>query len=285
MYIRTVASKDRVRTDGNRYEQIACRAAVYTGITLTALLDGLTIVDTGRNVDLELAGLADTTLTAALRTRLLDDLAGAAAVRAGALRLEHAERRALSLRNNTGAAAVRTGLRRGALCGTCAAAVITGFDALDRDLLLTAECGFLEGQDHRLTDGFAALRCVAARRTSAAKAAAEERTEQVAQIAHVKAAAEAACTGTAAVARVHTGKAELVVLGALLLVGQHLVCFVYFLELIRSLRIILVEVRVVLARQLAVCLFQLIITCALLYAEHFIIISFISHKKSSYTQG
>ena len=99
------------------------------------------------------------------------------------------------------------------------------------------------------------------------------------------AAAEAARTGAAAVARINAGKAELVVLGALLLVGQHLVCFVYFLELIRSLRIILVEVRVVLARQLAVCLFQLIITCALLYAEHFIIISFISHKKSSYTQG
>ena len=226
----------------------------------------------------ELAGLADTTLTAALRTRLLDDLAGAAAVRAGALRLEHAERRALGLRNNAGAAAVRTGLRRGALCGACAAAVVAGLDALDRDLFLTAECGFLEGQDHRLTDGFAALRCVAAGRPSAAKAAAEERTEQVAQIAHVKAAAVAAGTGAAAVARVNTGKAELVVLGALLLVGQHLVCFVYFLELIRSLRIILVEVRVVLARQLAVCLFQLIITCALLYAEHFIIISFISHK-------
>lgn len=99
MYIRAVASKDRVRTDGNRYEQIACRAAIYAGIALTALLDGLTIVDTGRNVDFELAGLADTTLTAALRTRLLDDLAGAAAVRASALRLEHAERRALGLRN------------------------------------------------------------------------------------------------------------------------------------------------------------------------------------------
>lgn len=164
--------------------------------------------------------------------------------------------RALGLRNNAGAAAVRTGLRRGALCGTCAAAVIAGLDALDRDLLLTAECGFLEGQDHGLTDRFAALRCVAAGRPSAAKAAAEERTKQVAQIAHVKAAAVAACTGTAAVARVHTGKAELVVLGALLLVGQHLVCFVYFLELIRSLRIILVEVRVVLARQLAVAFFS-----------------------------
>ena len=58
MYIRAVASKDRVRTDGNRYEQIACRAAVYAGIALTSLLNGLTIVDTCRNVDLELAGLA-----------------------------------------------------------------------------------------------------------------------------------------------------------------------------------------------------------------------------------
>ena len=66
-------------------------------------------------------------------------------------------------------------------CGTCAAAVITGFDALDRDLFLTAECGFLEGQDHGLTDGFASLRCVAAGRPSAAKAAAEEQTEQVAR--------------------------------------------------------------------------------------------------------
>ena len=61
MYIRAVAGKDRMRTDGNRYEQIACGTAVHACIALTALLDGLTIVDTCRNVDLELAGLADTT--------------------------------------------------------------------------------------------------------------------------------------------------------------------------------------------------------------------------------
>ena len=151
-----------MRTDRDRYIQITCRAAVCAGVALTALLDGLAVVDAGRDIDLELARLAHAALTAALRTRLLDDLAGAAAVRAGALRLEHAERRALSLRNNAGAAAVRTGFRRGALCGACAAAVITGFDALDRDLFLTAERGLLEGQDHRLTDGFASLRCVAA---------------------------------------------------------------------------------------------------------------------------
>ena len=54
MYIRAVASKDRVRTDGNRYEQIACRAAVYAGIALTSLLDGLTIVDTAGMLTLNL---------------------------------------------------------------------------------------------------------------------------------------------------------------------------------------------------------------------------------------
>ena len=68
-------------------------------------------------------------------------------------------------------------------------------------------------------------RCGALRRcrTAAAEAAAEERAEQVAEVAHVEAAAEAACACTAAIARVNACKAELVILCALVLVGQHLI--------------------------------------------------------------
>ena len=274
-----------MRTDRDRYIQIACRAAVCAGIALTALLDGLAVVDAGRDVDLELARLAHAALTAALRTRLLDDLAGAAAVRAGALRLEHAERRALGLGHDAGAAAVRAGLRRRALGRAGAAAVATGLDALDRDLLFAAEGRLLEGKDNGLANGFAALRCVAALRTAAAEAAAEERTEQVAEVAHVEAAAEAACACTAAVARVDACKAELVVLCALVLVGQHLIRLVDLLELVGRLGIILVEVRVVLASQLAVRLFQLVLARALLHAEHLVIVSFVCHKNITCTRG
>ena len=44
-----------MRTDRDRYIQIACRAAVCAGIALTALLNGLAVVDAGRDIDLELA--------------------------------------------------------------------------------------------------------------------------------------------------------------------------------------------------------------------------------------
>ena len=257
-----------MRTDRDRYIQIACRAAVCAGIALTALLNGLAVVDAGRDVDLELARLTNAALTAALRTRLLDDLAGAAAVRAGALRLEHAERRALGLGHDAGAAAVRAGLRRRALGCAGAAAVATGLDALDRDLLFAAEGRLLEGQDNGLADGLAALRCVAALRTAAAEAA-----------------AEAACACTAAVARVDACKAELVILCALVLVGQHLIRLVDLLELVGRLGIILVEVGVVLARELAVRLFQLVLARALLHAEHLVIVSFVCHKNITCTRG
>ena len=76
---------------------ITSRAAVCAGIALTALLNGLAVIDAGRDVDLELARLTNAALTAAFRTRLLDDLAGAAAVRAGALRLDLAQYREMEV--------------------------------------------------------------------------------------------------------------------------------------------------------------------------------------------
>src|SRR5699024_5756144 len=134
-----LAGEDRVRPDGHGHEQVARRAAVDARIALPALLDGLAVVDAGRNVDLELALLAHTALPAALAARLADDLARAAADGTRGLRLEHAERRALGLGHRAGAAAVGTGLRTGALGRARAAAFVAGLDAIEGDLLFAAE--------------------------------------------------------------------------------------------------------------------------------------------------
>ena len=163
-----------MRTNRDRYEQIARRAAVDACVALTALLDGLSLVDASRNVNLELACLTHASRAAALGAWLLDDLAGTAAVRAGALRLEHAERRALRLRHCTGTAAVRTGLGACALGRARAAALVTGLDAVNGNLFFAAEGCFLKRQDNVLSDGFTALRRIAARGASAAEAAAKE---------------------------------------------------------------------------------------------------------------
>ena len=68
---------------------------------------------------------------------------------------------------------------------------------------------------------------------------------------------------------------ELVVFRALILIGKHLVCFIYLLELFLGFLIAGVEIRVVFFGKLSVSLLYFIVTRRLRYAEHVIIISFI----------
>ena len=71
--------------------------------------------------------------------------------------------------------------------------------------------------------------------------------------------------------------AELVILRALVGIGQHLVGLVDLLEALLAFFIARMQVRVVGLGQLAVGFFDFVLGCPLFDTEHFIIISFFSH--------
>ena len=112
---------------------------------------------------------------------------------------------------------------------------------------------------------------------TAAKAAAEEGGENVAQI-HIIKAAEAAAKAAAATGPevgIHPCMAVLVIALALRGVTQHLVGLVDLLELGLGLLVAGIQVGVVLLGQLAVGLLDLIIRGGAVYAQHLVVISFI----------
>lgn len=139
-------------------------------------------------------------------------------------------------------------LRRGA--GGAAAALTGGalLHALHRQLLFAAEGGLRKAQGYADPDALAPLRAVAAL-LLAAEAAAEEAAEDVPQIAEIETAAETAAL-TGAVIGIGAGKAELVIAGLLLRIGQDLVGLVDLFELLLGLLVAGVHVRVIFAGQL-----------------------------------
>ena len=194
----------------------------------------------------------------------MDDLAAAAALFARAARLHHAEGGALRGAHAAGALAVRADLRRCAGGVARALAVRALLDAADIDLLLAAERRLFKGDVQAAAEAAA---------ENVAEAAAENVTEDIAE------AAEAAKPGAAGAAggRVKRRMAELVILRALVGIGQHLVGLVDFLEALLAFLVAGVQIRVVGFGQLAVGFFDLVLGCAFFDTEHFIIISFFSH--------
>jgi hypothetical protein len=122
----------------------------------------------------------------------------------------------------------------------------------------------------------------AAAAAESAEAAAEDIAEQIAQIhapaagKSVEPAAEAAALARA-VGGVHAGKAELIVLGALVGIAEDLVGLVDLLEFFLGFLVAGVIVRVILQGQLAVRLFDLLGAGALGDAQHLIVVSFFCH--------
>ena len=269
-----------MRLDKDRDEQIARRPAVQPGVALAAQIQRLPVVDAGRDLDLDGLILAHGAAAAAARARLVDDLAAAAALLARAAGLHHAERGALRGAHAAGALAVRADLRRRAGGAAGALAVRTLLDAADVDLLLAAERRLFKGDIQAHAQVFAPARAAALALT-AAEAAAEDIPEDIPEAAaeNVVKAAEAAETGAAGAAggRVERRMAELVILRALVGIGQHLVGLVDLLEALLAFLIARMQIRVVGLGQLAVGFFDLVLGCTLFDTEHFIIISFFSH--------
>ena len=212
-------------------------AAAYARFAFAGYAETGSVVDAGRNLDLQLLADLDRAVAVALRALLLDDLARAAAVRAGADVDHLAEGRVLDDALLARAVADGACFYVAARFGAAAVAAVARFILRDLDFHFRAEGGLLKGNIHVEAQVCAALRAVC---RLAASLAAEEIGEDVFKAAEpaaltesAKAAepTEAACARTAGAAVFKGGVAELVVLGALVLIGQDLVGFVDFLKL------------------------------------------------------
>ena len=285
----TLPAEDLVGLHHHGDQQVAAGAAVLTGVALSPQGDGLAVVDTGGDVDLDGPALADAALAVTVGAGLVDDPAGAAALGAGGGGGEHAHGRLPP--GLDAAAAVAGGAHlRGSARGTAVA--LTGgalLAALHGELLLAAEGRLGKGDGDGGADALAPLGRVGVAPLLTAEAAAEKAAENVAQIAEVEACRAVAPSGTAgtcAIAGIHAREAELVVPGLLIGIGQHLVGLVDLLELLLGLLVAGVHVRVVLPRQLFICLFDLVLRRALADAENLIIITFVfCHRTSLHSKG
>lgn len=248
-----LAGKQLVVAHVEHYVQVTCRTAVGAGLALTLQRQHVIRVGSCRDRNVERNGLADLAGTAAGRARIFDDLTGAAAVIAGTDALELAQRRVLYGADLAGAAAVRTGLRAGALLRAGAAAGIAGAVLRQPDLLLAAEHRFVERDVHALLDIRTAPRTVP--RLPAAAAESETAAEHVedvlkpAEAGRVKTAepASAAVSGV----RIHAGEAEAVVFFFFVGVRQNGIGLVDLLELLLRRFVAGVSVRVILHGHLA----------------------------------
>ena len=264
-----VAFKDVVFAQANLDVQIARRAAVLSRLTVACAADALAVVDAGGYFDFQRFLLFDLALTAAGGAGVGNDFAGAPAVRAGLL---HAEEtlahlhHPLTIAGATGFGA-RAGLGAAAVAGT--ALVPRG----DLDLGFFAIGRFFQRDFHGVRQ-IAAAKHLA----PAALATASAPKDVAKDVAKGLRETPEPFTTTAASAhvRVHARVAVLVVGRFFLRVGQDLVGLFGFFEFFfgRRRRFTLVAVGVVLHRELAISLFDLVFRSVLGHAQHFVKIAF-----------
>mmetsp|Transcript_8074 Transcript_8074/g.15670 ORF Transcript_8074/g.15670 Transcript_8074/m.15670 type:complete len:339 (-) Transcript_8074:288-1304(-) len=271
-----IALEDVVLLDPDLDVEIAARPAVDAGLAIARGADAHALVDAGRDLDLQRLGLLDLALAVAGHAGVGNDLAAAVAVRAGLLDAEEA----LAHVHRAGAAAGAAGLGAGAGLGTGAAAGLAAFPARDADLRFLAAGSFLERDFHRVAEVAATVDLLAGRTAPRTGSPAEDVSKDVAE--GLREAAKAFRTGATppgAHVGVDAGMAVLVIGRALLRVGQHLVGLLGLLELLLGLLrpVALVAVGVVLHRQLAVSLLDVVFRRVLGDAEDFVVIAFGGH--------
>jgi len=257
-----VALEVGVVADADLDEEVAVARAAVARRALAVHPEGLTVADAGGDFDGQRRLVADGTLAAAGRARLVVQRAFALAAAAGLGLLDAAHRRLLDARLLALAVTLRAGPGVGVRRVAAAVAVGTGLRPSDGQLLFDAVVGVLEVDGQRRSQILALLGPA-----PAATAAAEELVEDVLHPAHAAGAAErvaaAATAATAADAAVFLGLlealvADLVVHLALLLVGEDLLGLLYLLELL--LGVLLVgDVRMVLLCLLSIRVLDIVL--------------------------
>ena len=108
MKVITVALENLARTDADFDVEIACSAAVEPRLALANHADALSVIDAGRNIDLENLGRARIARALAIGAGFFNHLARTVTARASLLNMEDAVRHA----DGAAAAAGRAGLLR-----------------------------------------------------------------------------------------------------------------------------------------------------------------------------
>ena len=250
-----------------RQDQVARLGAVHARFAEAAHAQLLTLADACGNLDRHMLAIGDAALALAFLARVLDDLARAAAVAAGAGRLHVAEEGVLHRDHAAAALAFGAVDLMAALAHAAAAARLARSQAVVDDFLLGARSDLFERQAQADSHIAAFLAHVGA----AARSAAEEAREQ---IAHTEAAAEqvveidvliaarAACAAGSA-----RNGTEAVVLGALRGIGKHVVSLVELFEAVLGIGG-LVHVGMKLARLAAERLLDFVVGGGFRYAEN-----------------
>mmetsp|Transcript_24806 Transcript_24806/g.72704 ORF Transcript_24806/g.72704 Transcript_24806/m.72704 type:complete len:461 (+) Transcript_24806:257-1639(+) len=232
--------------------QVARRPALGPRVTLAAHAQPVAVVDARRDRDRDLLALLLHTLAVARAAVLLDHVARAAARGAPRLLLHPPQDRLHRLCDHAAAAALRARgdgrTRRDAAARACAASL----EVRDADLLLAAEEGGIE-VDLEVEPQVVALRWPPAARAAAALLPSEKGLENVAEVEVLHPRAGAARSGAA-----DARHPKLVVPRAHVRVREHLVRLVDLLELLLG-ALLLVDVRVPLARRLPVRVFDLLV--------------------------
>src|SRR5690606_15612525 len=219
--VQIVALEQFVRLHRQEDVEVAARPAALARLALARQADARAVVDARRNLEAELAGLADLAVAPAGGAGVGDHLARAAAAGAGALDLEEA----VGLTHAPGAAAGGADGRLGARLGARAVADLAGHQGRDGDLDLGPLVSLLQRDLEIVAQVRAATRPVALASAAApsaegvSKGVAEDLGEDVVDVVETLAAALAEGIAPARAAA-HARMAETVIGRALLLVRQ-----------------------------------------------------------------
>ncbi|GAB7545643.1 hypothetical protein CS8_053260 [Cupriavidus sp. 8B] len=273
MQVVAVALEHRVLLDMDFHIQVARGAAVDARLAIARRTDAHALVDAGGNLHFQRLLRLQLALAVALGARLGDVLAGAVALGASLLHREEALRHAYLARAMAG----RAGFDAGAGLGAIAVAMLALVPVGHADLRIVAVGGLLQRDFHAVAQVGAAVHLRAAATASAASLAAllaKNIAEDVAEGFGETAVPLAAAAEAARHVGVDAGMAVLVVGGLLLGVREHLVGLFDLLELLFGILAVRIAVRVVLHRQLAIGLLDLVIAGVLAHPEHFVKVTF-----------
>ena len=274
-----------MRLDKNVDVEVAIAAAIRAGFAVAGDAQARAVVDAFRDRDLHLVVRALLARAVAVVARILDDLARAVAALARRFVHHLAEWRVAHRAAHARALAVWAYFRRGAC--RCARAVTRRavFHARNGEFFLFAERCLLEREVEVVADVRAALRdWAAAARAAPAKEHVKNITKAIgrkAATARTEVKIEAAAERIAARRAARAAKAEAVILCALLRVFEDVVGRIDLLHLLfRCLRIVMVEVRMIFARQFPIGLLDVGVGRILADAEDLVQIALFAHVLS-----
>ena len=263
--------------------QVARHATVRGGIAFARHGQLHPVGYTCRDIDGDNIFGSDDAFAVAVVAFVLDDAPFAATVRTNALGLHLAQDGAAHLGDNACTMAMRAGFVV-VVAGPRAAAGLAGNIFGHFNLFLAAFVYFFESKLHldsqvcasRGGTMSALLSATESRESREVAAATEEVAKDAPELREDVVHAHSSALETAGAA-IHSGKAKLVVTGLLVGVAQHVVGLGSLLELLLSLFVTRVAIRVVLQGQLAVGLLQLFWRGIFAHAQHFIVVS-LSHN-------